>query len=347
MVVQLQILLTAVACTGSALGGLSAKVVPELSQTTDGQKVMVEDKAQNLINASERWGMGQAVLWSTRGTAVREHRAASENRKVIWVMAYPRSMSSTLLSMVSVTSGPSTDSFSLFEPCHNGDKIDRALNGCRGLLEDLSQCRFDRVNHLWGWGNKHSSGYHLEYTPARATSMCSNANRVSFKTIHADHNISQWIDFLDANPNLHMVNAIRDPRGIWASWKSMKTMSDKIRKGTFYTLEQVCAAFASNLGVAHPRVKHVLFEDTVKNPHKAARDIYAALNLKVEVALEHWVTSNFNNKACIHAGSLADCRADSESMAQKWRTKLTQEELQRFRQDENCQKVKIAYNFGD
>merc|ERR1719215_2164030 len=85
-------------------------------------------------------------------------------QQVVWVAGYPRSSTSTFLSMVSAANGhpdgrmaPSS-TFSLFEPCHDGDDVDDELNatGCLGLLMSIATCEFSHVRHLWGWPDAHS-----------------------------------------------------------------------------------------------------------------------------------------------------------------------------------------------
>jgi len=281
--------------------------------------------------------------------------AGSTLKRVIWISGFPRSGSSTLLSMLSTgpENAPPSDTFALFEPCHYGDEVEKTLQSrkCWGLLSALADCRFWRIKKLWGWSNPHSSGNSTPYDRETAAKMCKDAHRITFKTVDYGHEIAKWTKLLDAHPDMYMVAAVRDPRGIWASWKSMEPFATGIKEGTFYTLEQVCAAFAANIDVQHPRVKMVLFENMVRKPRDVTRNLYAALGLDFGAAQEKWIDSNFNSKDCppVPAWQVGydDCREDSESVAQHWRSVLSEDDLRRFKEDANCQRVKSHYYLGD
>jgi len=278
--------------------------------------------------------------------------AGSIPKKVIWVTGFPRSGSSTLLSMVST--GPEnaslSDTFTLFEPCHIGDQVDQTLP-CRSLIGELAECSFSHITDLWGWYDPHSSGSGMPYDQQKATNMCKNAYRITFKTVDHGHDIAAWTKFLDAHPDVYMVAAVRDPRGIWASWKTLEPFATKIKGGKFYSLEQVCATFAANIDVQHPRVQHVLFESMVNHPRDVTRRLYAALGLPFGSSQEKWIESTFNNKNCPPVPEWQvgydDCREDSASVAQQWRSVLDADELRRFEEDANCQRVKNHYHLGD
>jgi len=277
------------------------------------------------------------------------------DRKVVWVTGYPRSGSSTLLSMVSETAqgNPHGKCFALFEPCHDGDEVDHTLLplGCGGLLRQLTECKFEHVRGLWGWGDPHSSGVGTSYTPSLATNMCSTSRRVTFKTVDYGHNLTYWLPLLNEQPELRIVAAVRDPRGIWASWKVLEPFATLVRNHNFYTLEEVCRSFAGNIKVQHPRLTQVLFEHMVKSPEKVTQDVYNFLGIVYGVAQHKWVQANFNNKDCPPPPEwqvgFDDCREDSAAIAENWRKVLGDDDLRRFNQNPHCQEVKKHYNLSD
>lgn len=139
----------------------------------------------------------------------------------VWVHAYARSGSSTVLSMVSQAfqevaaeehgemqqflnniSTPAISLaiesqfskskeqfghvFSLFEPCHKGDELTPELEakGCSGLIHELANCRFDKIKALNGWHDTHSKTRGVgDYDSKAASAACRSADVVTFKTI--------------------------------------------------------------------------------------------------------------------------------------------------------------------
>jgi len=97
-----------------------------------------------LWNAAQDPSASGVVTATETSPAAAELDRDSSGQLVVWVSGYPRSGSSTMLSMVSAASGHVDarvpgETFSLFEPCHNGDELDPALNvsGCTGLLGSI------------------------------------------------------------------------------------------------------------------------------------------------------------------------------------------------------------------
>jgi len=125
---------------------------------------------------------------------------ASDSRKAVWVNGYPRSGSSTILSMVSAAGDAREDTrqagatFSVFEPCHDGDAYSPWLEaqGCSRLLAGLARCDFDGIEHLWGWPDSHTTSNHTEFSPDGARDLCENSMLTAFKTVDYGHNISEW-----------------------------------------------------------------------------------------------------------------------------------------------------------
>jgi len=268
-------------------------------------------------------------------------------RRVIWVNGFPRSGSSTLLSMVSVQSR--VGSFALFEPCHDGDSVDATLQsqGCKGLLQDLANCRFDHVKDLWGWRDPHTTSNHTNFEAGEAHDICSTARRVAFKTVDYGHNATSWIELLDSQPDLYILAAVRDPRGVFASWKALEPFATLVKEGNFYTLDDVCRTYANNLNFSHPRVKQVLFEHMVEHPFDLTRDVYEFIGHAYGHSQEEWVRSNFNNGDCPTPPEwqvgFDDCRKDSSEIAIKWQRVLSEEEQAQFNSNPHCMAVKDFY----
>lgn len=212
-----------------------------------------------------------------------DNTSTGGRKTVVWVTGFPRSGSSTVLSMVSVQSNKSVGgAFALFEPCHPGDKVGGKLKrtGCKGLLQDLSKCRFTRVKDLWGWKDPHTSGNHEDFDPEEAHRLCKKASRITFKTVDYGHNSAQWLPILNQQPDLHIIATVRDPRGIWASWKTLEPFATLVKEGNFYTMEEICRTYADNLVFEHPRVKRVSFERMVRHPTHVTSSVYKFLGLR-------------------------------------------------------------------
>lgn len=179
-------------------------------------------------------------------------------KNAVWVQGFPRSGSSTILSMLTVghgLTGNSSDAagerlFSLFEPCHPGDEVEldsgeRALpwgtfpnvgflskesapksGACEAMLKDMMSCDFRKIAKLWGWSNHHSSNYGIAYAPQTASELCEKADTVVLKTVgkgkieDPGRLLANALWLLEAQQNLHIFEVVRDPRAIFASWKN-------------------------------------------------------------------------------------------------------------------------------
>jgi hypothetical protein len=146
------------------------------------------------------------------------------------------------------------DTFSLFEPCHVADSYEPWLKaaGCQRLLSDLTNCNFDGVNDLWGWRNSHTTNKHKQYSSLLAHKLCSKSQLVAFKTVNYGHNLSDFRSFLEQQPDLRILDVVRDPRGIYASWLSTEPFKHLVGKPDYYTLPEVCESFLANLELRHP-----------------------------------------------------------------------------------------------
>jgi len=278
-------------------------------------------------------------------------------RTAVWINGYPRSGSSTILSMVAAAGEERQDTrslgktFSIFEPCHDGDAYTPWLEaqGCGRLLAGLAQCDFTGVEQLWGWPDAHTTSNHEDFSQEAARNLCEKSQLTAFKTVDYGHNISDWNWFLEATPALRIVDIVRDPRGIYASWKTTEPFSSLIGTPEFYTLADICESFRANIELEHAQVHHVVFEELTRDPATAMRKVYMFLGLSFEAAQEQWLSKTFNAQKCAEPKpwevGFTDCHEDSDHEAEKWRDILSDEEKNSFAESESCQKVVKAYGY--
>jgi hypothetical protein len=245
-----------------------------------------------------------------------------------------------------------SSTFSLFEPCHDEDDVDDELNatGCIGLLMSIATCEFSHVRHLWGWPDAHSTNNKSKYSSELASDLCRSSDLVAFKTVDFNHDISKFVDTLNAHENLKVLDVVRDPRGIWGSYKSTEPFSTLIREGNFYTLLEICESFASNLELNHPRVHHIVFEQMIANPKATMQKAYDFLGLPFEEPQLAWIERTYDATDCPPPPpgvpeEFTDCHKDSGSNMDKWRTVLDASEIEAFKNSAACQKVQAAYGF--
>jgi len=279
------------------------------------------------------------------------------SRKAVWVNGYPRSGSSTILSMVAAAGDDREDSralgntFSLFEPCHDGDAYSPWLEaqGCSRLLAGLTKCDFEGIQQLWGWPDSHTTSNHSKFSPDSARDLCMKSKITAFKTVDYGHNISDWRWFLEEQPQLRIIDIVRDPRGIFASWKTTAPFDQLIKTGNFYTLSDVCNTFAANLDLSENIVHHVVFEELAKDPTGTMRKVYDWLEIPFDAPQEKWIQRTFNAAKCPEPKpwevGFQDCHQDSGKVAEKWRSVLSDEEKDMFANSAECQRVVEHYGF--
>lgn len=300
----------------------------------------------------------------------------------VWVHAYARSGSSTVLSMVSqafserarmplgatsLVSGagavkPAPEKvFSLFEPCHKGDQLDPELasKGCPGLLLSLANCSFDRIRGLHGWSDSHSKTRGAgDYAPDRAGSACSGADVVAFKTISSagEHFEleEQGLPVLNNDTRLKMVDIVRDPRAIYASWMSTfpfndSRLEDGVKRDNS-ALTKICDSYASSIALNHSNVHRIVFEQLIRNPEGVMKDVYRFLRVPFGDAQRDWVHKTFNAKDCPGVNEFvapySDCHTNATASLEKWRGVLFADEKQAFSNHPACQTVADAYNYS-
>jgi len=293
-------------------------------------------------------------------SSISPNPALNSERMAVWVNGYPRSGSSTMLSMVTAAGdSPKIDSrnlsstFSLFEPCHNGDKYTPWLTtkGCGTLLEGLTRCDFTGVQALWGWPDSHTTSNHSSFSPDVASRLCQQSHITAFKTVDQGHNISGWSWLLQYRPELRVIDIVRDPRGIYASWKTTEPFASIVGTKDFYSITDVCNTFKGNHDMNNPHVYHVVFEQLTLDPKGTMQEVYSFLGLPFGEAQEQWVSKTFNAQACPEPKpwevGFTDCHQDSKASIEKWRTVLSDEEKAMFDSSEACQSVVKTYGFPE
>lgn len=285
-----------------------------------------------------------------------EKRRSPGARFVVWVHApFPRSGSSVVLSLIEVaTLDPSQNGlFALFEPCHPGDRVASELASCGQLLLSLLHCNFTGVEQLWGWSNPHSLHWDaITYTPAAAEHSCGGASLVAFKTI-VEGLAAESFRLLQQVPDLHLVDVVRDPRGVLASWKTTRGFQAHLKNATGPdALRGICDGLAQSLNVTAmaaatvgPRVHRVVFEDLVRHPEATARQLYRAIGLTFGQQQQRWLQQMFDAGTCMAEGPFVDCRRNSTARIEAWRTELAPEELEAFRAHPRCREVSEAYGY--
>jgi len=237
--------------------------------------------------------------------------------------------------------------FSLFEPCHSGDRFTPRLERlmkedsthCADFILDVSKCNFNEAQHLAKWTSIKTSNDHKPYSKSVAHKMCSRATTVAVKTVEpfALANAT-WV--LDANPHLKIIELIRDPRGIYAS----KNWNEG-------AMEKTCSIYKENMKVSHPRIKKVLFENLVKSPKSMAKSIYSFLGMKWGEQQDDWVRATFNADCSKNATGATqrhqDCHSDSAKVAREWRSKLGAKSKEAFNKNEDCSHIAKTLNFHE
>lgn len=271
----------------------------------------------------------------------------------VWVHAYPRSGSSTLLSMVNSASQQTGDVFSIFEPCHKEDRISPELTatrgpcGCEGVVRALANCDFSGIYELSHWDNEHTIHSGLDdYEQGAATMACRHAHVTAFKTVDYAHDLHQdgALELLAQAPHLRVLDDIRDPRGIYASLISTKPFRMFVNRSVD-TLTDICVNMEANLQIHHPQIHRVIFDDLVESPEIAVRDAFAFLGLHFGSAQEQWIKRNFNADCVDDSDAYSDCRRDSKAMSKKWQHVLNEEEMTAFAMNSACQRVAHEYGF--
>lgn len=248
--------------------------------------------------------------------------------------------------------------FGLFEPCHWGlgnntppDVYDKDLQGdCGKIMDRLVNCDFSGVKFLFGWSR--FSGPHTDitginyretnYTPQLATNSCKSSNLVVYKTVtEFGRSIDNLLPVLDTHPDLLALVPVRDPRGIYASWKARPWGVD----GVNFLLD-ICKQHKANLMQKHPRLRRVVYERLASDPVKTMQGAFKFLGLDFGAPQLQWINQTFDS-SCEgrEVSDFSTCHQDSHEPQTRWKAALTQEEQQAFKDDPACREVAISYGY--
>lgn len=241
----------------------------------------------------------------------------------------------------------------MFEPCHSGDELSPSLEaaGCGGLLWSLTRCDFSNIRQLWGWPDSHTTNNHSQYSQTKAKALCDEAEVVAFKTVDYGHSLEHWTWLLDQDPFLRVLDVVRDPRAIYASWKTTEPFSSLVKGGEFYRLTEMCDTFVANMEMKHPRIKQVVFEELTNHPKETAWEVYLFLGLPYTSVQDRWIDRTFGATWCPEPKpweiGFTDChvRGTTRETTPSWMSVLTREELDSFAANPNCTRVVAAYGF--
>lgn len=244
--------------------------------------------------------------------------------------------------------------WSLYEPCHTGDELEPQLaaEGCAGLLSQVARCDFTGVKTFYGWGNSHTTFRRGQgFSPAEDGEACARSQLVTFKTITWAHDLQrQAVPLLDGDERLRVLDVVRDPRGIYASWKTTAPFDWMLANQNTTLMADICRNLAANVDVLHPRIRHVPFEKMVSDPTGVMTGVFKFLGLPFGEVQAEWIKNTFNTQSCSESpesASYLDCHSNSSASLEKWRDVLNSTEIESFWQDPHCRKVVQAYGYPD
>eukprot|EP00927_Polykrikos_kofoidii_P051911 TRINITY_DN4568_c0_g2_i1.p1 TRINITY_DN4568_c0_g2~~TRINITY_DN4568_c0_g2_i1.p1 ORF type:complete len:369 (+),score=30.36 TRINITY_DN4568_c0_g2_i1:68-1108(+) len=281
----------------------------------------------------------------------------------VWVTAFARSSSSTVLSMVQTAPtglpgfDPQKDLFSLFEPCHPLDQVNVSDDDahCQRLLARLMQCNFSGVDSLHGWGHDHSFTGGDAYSQDYAESRCRQARFVVMKTVNVTNPRPDAVErrgsapvpyslnlaamggyLLGEVPGLRIINVVRDPRAVYASMMKTPAFELVIAREP-ETLTSICDSMLASVNVHHPRVLEIRYESFVKHPELSARRVMEFLEMPFGSNQIDWINKTFGHDCVTHKGALYDdCHPDPEAGIAKWESVLTPREVEVFENHPAC-----------
>jgi len=318
----------------------------------------------------------------------RKSNALLADKVAVWIHGFARSGTSTMMSMVveagleggehgratlrreamhvADDSSAVDNVFALFEPCDPRDELSRDVLRlplqvrCARLMSDFSRCNFEKVNSFHNWDNSHNRlrSARGDFSPETAALACRSADIVAYKTVtHALEDFSlprHGLPALEEDPNLRMIDIVRDPRSIFASWMSTWPFNDTNLPGGIArndtVLTNICDTVASGMDSDHPRLKRVIFEQMIRNPYAVHEQISVFLGSTFGDAERQWIERTFNAKDCpgvdMYIAAYSDCHTNSQESIDKWRKVLTQGEQQAFLDHQSCRDVAERFNYS-
>eukprot|EP00927_Polykrikos_kofoidii_P035490 TRINITY_DN30041_c0_g1_i2.p1 TRINITY_DN30041_c0_g1~~TRINITY_DN30041_c0_g1_i2.p1 ORF type:complete len:387 (-),score=42.57 TRINITY_DN30041_c0_g1_i2:47-1207(-) len=282
--------------------------------------------------------------------AVPRGKNQKQRRRVVWIVGYPRSATSTLLSMVSAGEHGSRlasteaqnsylargydqtpgKTFSLFEPCHFDD--DLGGQSCSAVLKKITDCDFSGIVRLTKWADPHTTNNGTAFDPKTAKRLCDVSDVLAFKTISVAHPFTdEWLDLVEAVPNMQVLNVVRDPRAILSSWKAIPAFQAKMVTDRNYSLAGICESYLANGRILHRRILDLQFEELMLKPRATVKSLRHWLKLPFGKAQEAWVNRTFDAEDCPQQPQwfqgFDDCHKNSTAKLNSWRRELTKATL--------------------
>jgi hypothetical protein len=310
----------------------------------------------------------RAVEYAVQQYRLNSTEKAEGEQALVWVKSFPRSGSSTGLDMFSfpAENTPRT-TFAVFEPCHGlappGSNEILEHEGCDAELGRILTCNMTGIDTIGSWTRKDGGflwaptieGIHHEPAEVQAA-ICKRSDVVALKTVTRHDLQEQAFPMLERYPQLKVVDMVRDPRGIFASWRTTEPFAAVVngeREVNYDTHDQdwwvgltgICDFFAKNVNTTHPRVHRIRYEDLVGEPMTTVKGVYSFVGLPFGKPEAAWVQRTFNaNCKEQEMGQFAGCHKNSSAPVDRWRSVLTQKEQDSFANHPNCRFV--AEHFG-
>ena len=164
-----------------------------------------------------------------------------------------------------------------------------------------------------------------------------------------------------ANPDIHVLFYVRDPRGIMNSRKEIlqnanfRPMKSSLGKGN-YTIEAkyLCKimhhdfAWWNILKERYPgSIPMLRYEDLARNPLEEAQEVYKFINRTFPKPVKHWLNSTMQSSAKGRKDAkkpFSTSRVNSTATAFKWKTGWSAHEIADL--TEACQAVIEDYNYS-
>lgn len=237
--------------------------------------------------------------------------------------------------------------------------------GCHRELSRIMDCNYEGVRSIGSWTN--GDGDFLwtptedalpRLPPAEQAAHCRKSDIIVFKTVTFGHKLSEHAQpMLDHDPRLVIVDIVRDPRAIFASWRFTAPFSDIISgirepsleshdRDWLTSLQGICDAFAKNLQFNSTRVHRMRFEDLVIDPVSTVKDAYNFVGIPFAHPEVNWINSAFNAKCKDgDVGNFMNCHRNSTESVNKWRQVLSKEEQHNFTVHPACRLVASVYGY--
>jgi len=322
--------------------------------------------------AAEEQELTEKALKIVTGTyRMQQAEKHPKNQTVVWITSFPRSGSTTALNMFAYPSEKNHRSaFSVFEPCHglapppSNEVLER--EGCQRELLRIANCDYSNLKTIGSWAKKDGgfifaptpNGLHHE-PPHVQSAICHRSDIITFKTVTYGQDIERHVvPLLQKDPRVRVINIIRDPRGIYASWRTTEPFLDVVSgeremnlethdQDWMYGLTGICDAFAKNMALQpNPHVFNMKYEDLVAEPMDMVRKAYEHVGIPFAEPEMNWVRSTFDADCKDKdVGQFSTCHRDSAAPTVRWREVLSKEEQAQFSSHPACREVAEHYGY--